>query len=479
MADILPQLASVPQDIAHYGSRVADYIEKHTNSIASDIRDAIDSSSWLPASLRKAAPNGGHSFFPQAPPPPQTFIEKTTAFISRNRTAIAVVLAFAGTTFVLVRRSRKEHSRKRRAKKLRGGGKKEIVVLACSSFHDPLTKSLALDLERRGYIVYITVSTTEEDSLIQSESRPDVRPLWIDLTSTTSNPLVDIHPNLEPIKELLSKSTRSSSPGYTPTGADSLSLAGIVILPGTSGYPSEPLIHLAPNDIIDTINTRVLSPILTVQQFLPLLSRYSQSSSPSSIVLAYPSIPRSLDSPNQIPEIITAASISSLTQSLRREIKAANASITLSEIRLGNFDLAQHKPEQALTQQNHWHSSHRESTSSPSRAIIKGSSARDFHNAVFDALAPPVSYRPFNLFDYTISKPSGTTYVGSGARFYAVVGSTLPSGLVGWMMGYSTPYISKRSSKRDVESDAAKQVRSVWGDKSMAASNEWEQLYRD
>jgi NAD(P)-dependent dehydrogenase (short-subunit alcohol dehydrogenase family) len=406
-------------------------------------------------------------------------MEKTTAFISRNRTAIAVVLAFAGTTFVLVRKSKKEHNRKRRAKKLRGGGKKEVVVLACSSFHDPLTKSLALDLERRGYIVYITVSTTEEDSLIQSEAKADVRPLWIDLTSTTPNPLVDIHPNLEPIKELLMRPTRSSSPGHASTaGVEPLSLAGLVILPGTSGYPIEPLIHLAPNDINDTINTRVLSPILTVQQFLPLLSRFSLPSSPSSIVFAYPSIPRSLDSPNQIPEVITAACISSLTQSLRREIKAANASITLSELCLGNFDVAPRKPEQALTQQNHWHSSHRASTPSPSRAIIKGSSTRDFHNAVFDALAPAATFRPFGLFDYTASKPSGAIYVGSGARFYAVVGSTLPSGLVGWMMGYYTPH-TKRSPQRDVESDAAKQVRNVWGDKSMAASSEWEQVYKD
>lgn len=405
-------------------------------------------------------------------------MERTTAFISRNRTAIAVVLAFAGTTFILVRRSKKEHNRKRRAKKLRGGGKKEIVVLACSSFHDPLTKSLALDLERRGYIVYITVSTTEEDSLIQSEAKPDVRPLWIDLTSTTPNPLVDIHPNLEPIKELLTRSSRSSSPAYTCIAAEPLTLAGIVILPGTSGYPVDPLIHLAPNDIIDTINTRLLSPILTVQQFLPLLSRFSQPSSPSSIVFAYPAIPRSLGSPNQIPEVITAASISSLTQSLGREIRAANASIRLSELRLGNFDVAPCKPEQALTQQNHWHSSHRASTPSPTRAIIKGSSTRDFHNAVFDALAPAVTFRPFGLFNYTVSKPHGTNYVGSGARFYAIVGSTLPSGLVGWMMGYHAPY-DRRSSQREVESDAARQVRSVWGDKSMASSNDWEQVYRD
>lgn len=409
-------------------------------------------------------------------------MEKATAFVDRNLIAIAVVLAFTGTTLVLVRRSRKEHTRKRRAKKLRGGGKKEIVVLAGSSLHDPLTKSLALDLERRGYVVYITVSTTEEDSLIQSEAKADLRPLWIDLTSTTPNPTVDIHPNLEPIKDLLSKSTRSSSPAYGSPSSEPMSLAGLVIIPGLSGYPSDPLVHLAPNDIIDTINTRVLSPILTVQQFLPLLSRYSNASSPTSIVFAYPSIPRSLSSPNQLPEVITAASMASLKDSLQREIRAASAPITLTELRLGNFDISQptHR-EQALTQQNHWHSSQRIEPPSPSRSIIKGASVRDFHNAVFDAVAPPMTYKPFGLFEYTALKPSGTMYAGSGARFYAVVGSVVPSGLVGWMMGYHAPY-RRQTTRRDVESDAARQVRSVWGDKSMSESSQWEQvhhMYRD
>ena len=134
------------------------------------------------------------------------------AFISRNRTAVAVILAFAGTTAYLVHRRKRAHARKRRAKKLPNGAKKEIVVLACSTFHDPLTRSLAVDLERRGYIVYVTVSSTEEDSLVQQEARADLRPLWIDLTTTVPNPIYDTHPDFEPIRELLSKTSRSVSP---------------------------------------------------------------------------------------------------------------------------------------------------------------------------------------------------------------------------------------------------------------------------
>jgi hypothetical protein len=198
--------------VAHYGSRIADYIEKHTNSIASDIRDALEQSSWIPDALRPPPLSDPGHFFSRAPPPPATFYDRTTAWISKNRSTLVAVVVFAGTTAYLVRRKKKQHSRKRRAKKLPNGAKKEIVILACPTFHDPLTRSLAVDLERRGYVVYVTVSSTEEDSLVQQEAKADLRPLWMDLTSTVPNPNVDIHPNLEPIRELLASATMRSSP---------------------------------------------------------------------------------------------------------------------------------------------------------------------------------------------------------------------------------------------------------------------------
>lgn len=51
-----------------------------------------------------------------------------------------------------------------------------------------MTKSIAADLERRGYIVYITVSSTEEEHLVQAENRLDIRSLWIDLTTVCHLP---------------------------------------------------------------------------------------------------------------------------------------------------------------------------------------------------------------------------------------------------------------------------------------------------
>lgn len=46
-----------------------------------------------------------------------------------------------------------------------------------------MVKSISSDLERRGYIVYITVSSAEEEHVVQSENRIDIRALWLDLTT--------------------------------------------------------------------------------------------------------------------------------------------------------------------------------------------------------------------------------------------------------------------------------------------------------
>lgn len=495
---------------------MADYIEKHTNAIAHDIRDAIDSATWIPDSIKPPKSHGGpHHFFHRTPPPPpQTWYEKTVTFVSKNRTTIAVVVAFVGTTAYLVHRRKKAHARKRRARKLPNGAKKEIVILACSTFHDPLTRSLAVDLERRGYVVYVTVSSTEEDSLVQQESKADLRPLWIDLTSTVPDPTNDTHPNLEPIRDLLIKSPSSpqspSSSRYTGSSLGNMTLAGVVLFPGCSGYPMGTLTTLHPSDIVDSINTRLLSPILTIQQFLPLLMRYSTDpKSPAGIVIAYPSIPQSLTPPSQIPETITTASLSALAGSLRREVRASNSNITVTELKLGNFDLGSVSSASKYLQRSlygnastgssssqsssqltltHWHSSQRaaiQRTTLGQSSLIKGSSTREFHNAVFDALAPPQVFKPFGKFEWSSRKKSQVIFVGQGARLYDVVGKVVPPALVQWMMGYrrsqdglSSMSASMSGSGSQIKSDEPTPAASgVWASAGInSESAVWEKV---
>lgn len=50
-----------------------------------------------------------------------------------------------------------------------------------------MVKAIATDLERRGFIVYITVSSADEEHIVRSENRMDIRALWLDLTTVRAN----------------------------------------------------------------------------------------------------------------------------------------------------------------------------------------------------------------------------------------------------------------------------------------------------
>jgi len=59
-----------------------------------------------------------------------------------------------------------------------------VVVLAGSPTL-PLTRSLSLDLERKGFVVFIVCNTIEDEMMVQNLARPDVRPLTIDITDVS------------------------------------------------------------------------------------------------------------------------------------------------------------------------------------------------------------------------------------------------------------------------------------------------------
>ena len=121
---------------------------------------------------------------PQLPPAastPSSAYERAQEWVSRHKLLTGLVVLTAG---VLVYRGYKKgkYSRKtRRARRARNGGRLEVVVVAGDP-KLPLTRSLALDLERRGFIVYIACSTLDDEAMVQNLSRPDVRPLGIDIT---------------------------------------------------------------------------------------------------------------------------------------------------------------------------------------------------------------------------------------------------------------------------------------------------------
>lgn len=58
----------------------------------------------------------------------------------------------------------------------------DVVVIAGSPAL-PLTRSLSLDLERKGFVIYITCNSHEDEVMVKKLARPDIQPLTIDITN--------------------------------------------------------------------------------------------------------------------------------------------------------------------------------------------------------------------------------------------------------------------------------------------------------
>ena len=157
-------------------------IEQHFESVSRTLKDTFRDSPWLPDSVKPLPPPPS---IRRAPKTPLMFLEVSQHWISEHRAVTAAVIAFFGTGAYIIWRRRRSDRAKRRAAKARNGSRTEVIVLA-GSIHSPLTRSLSLELERRGFIVYIPVSNLSEEQLIQSESKPDIRPLNLDITSVRS-----------------------------------------------------------------------------------------------------------------------------------------------------------------------------------------------------------------------------------------------------------------------------------------------------
>lgn len=94
----------------------------------------------------------------------------------------AIVIVAGGAAYYVVRR--KSNRKKRRARKANNGARLEVVVIAGSP-SEPMTRSISMDLERRGFIVYVVCNTIEEEVQVQNESRPDIKPLMIDIVDVS------------------------------------------------------------------------------------------------------------------------------------------------------------------------------------------------------------------------------------------------------------------------------------------------------
>ncbi|KAI4731742.1 DUF1776-domain-containing protein [Aureobasidium sp. EXF-10728] len=378
-------------------------VERHFENVATHLRD------WLPEQMRPRPP---------PPPPSRTLIPATywnqiNRWVSRNTALSAGILAFVGTGAVLVFIQRSTHVRKRRARKSNNGARTEVVVLAGSPT-SPLSTAIAMDLERRGFIVYVITSTREDEEHLRKQSRPDVLPFDLDL----------IHPDkaegqMQRFHHFLARHHHA----FDGASAHRLTLAGVILVPDISSAAVGSISQLSPEAWSTALNAKILHTITVAQHMLPLVTEFK-----SRILLLTPNVVSSLRPPYRAIESTVSSALGAFAATLASELSLQG--LHACHFKLGNIEIAGSKQKRDENKKARG---------------MPGTSIRKLHEAVFDALHS--------------SNPSRTWHVGRGSLIYDFVGSWVPSGVVGWMMGLQhaprnedqqTPELEDSSSDRSI-----------------------------
>ncbi|KAL8642037.1 MAG: hypothetical protein Q9228_001231 [Teloschistes exilis] len=430
LEDLMSYLNAIENTMEGEVSKIADSIDAVTDRISTTLRAALGESAWFP------------DFKPPPPPPPPFvarhvgYYEASTNWISRHRAVTAAVVCFLGTGAYMIWRQRRANRMKRRAKRAKNGQRTEVLVLAGPP-SAPLTRSLSLDLERRGFVVYITVNSLWEERLIQAESKADIHPLHIDITSFLSSQPSSVSSTIRKFNDLL-------DPSYGPRYP--LHLASFILLPQTPSTPQPGAIaDLSADSWSDALTTHLLSPFTLLQAFLPLIQSHK-----STMLFLTPTNATSLSPPQRGLENVVGGGMERFISTLRKE-NATSEGGSIVQFKLGAFDDGSDRDAMKMAVALRHDNGNMSSTpSSPvtEQRRMRGSPLRELHLEVFDAI---------------VGKSRGVVYAGRGSRTYDYLGRTMPEGLVGWMLGLRT---IKQKEKAQANADE--------GAPSSAGSPGWE-----
>lgn len=162
---------------------MADQINAQVDKAALAVRETLAHAQWLPEYARPAPPRREIPIEVVA----LSRYEQVRDWVSRHKVLTGAAIAVFGIVLYRSYRSSRLRRKTRRAKRARNGGRLEVVVIAGSPTL-PLTRSLALDMERRGFIVFVVCNAAEDESLVHSMARSDIRPLPIDVTDVSPGP---------------------------------------------------------------------------------------------------------------------------------------------------------------------------------------------------------------------------------------------------------------------------------------------------
>lgn len=380
-------------------NEIADDVERHFDVVSKQIRE------WIPADtpfIRNLPP-------PRRLPPPTTY-QVVTRWMNTHRALTAGIVAFllTGSVGVLVYVKNKDHKRKRRARRSASGARTDVVVIA-GAVANPLASALYLDLERRGFVVYVVANTNEDEQYVRSQSRIDLLPLQLDLTDPFA-----AQDQLTRFKGLLERE-HVAFDGAEP---HKLNFAGLILIPDTQASPAR-VEKISSEEWSDVLNAKVLNTIATTQLFLPSIMEHK-----AKLLLLTPSVTPSLRLPGHAVESTVYGALQGFTSSLAAELR--DQDIAVSHFKLGNIDIPSITAKQK-----------REGVPQPR---LKATPLRSLHDSVFDALVA--------------SRPRRTWHVGRGSLAYDVIGSWLPPTVIGWMMGAGRKPTVVEEAKEEMQGSA-------------------------
>ncbi|KAK9369935.1 hypothetical protein V1509DRAFT_617990 [Lipomyces kononenkoae] len=455
------------QDIVENSQTVADWIITQRDQILNGV-ESFPSIHISKVTVHQAPP----------PAPPVSTLRKAATWIGKNKILFgAIVLGVAGSAYAgyaYNRRSYRMKKKSRHARKAANGARIEAVVLA-SSPREPIAQIIAADLERRGFIVFMTVHPGEEH-LVLKEDSPDIRPLIMPSPdSADRNAVVD------KFADLIDRQQH---------------LAGVIILPDLY-YPTGPVESISAYDWSDILYTKIVGSVALLSQgFIPLVRRHN-----ARFLLLTPSILPSLCPPFHAPECVIASALTSFALCMQREL--APQGVPFIHMRLGAFNMSVPVPSSYSSGQSSpfMAPSAARGTSSPTSSHVRSYSPatspyRSVNTSIrADVLSWPENIRVVYGRAYTSAvraisgtassivstantsqKSSGsslkelniaifdcltsadrsalrrTQFVGKGSFFYYVLGIILPERAVEWVLGVtsSEPGISGSSYMRTV-----------------------------
>lgn len=276
---------------------------------------------------------------------------------------------------------------------------------------NPLTAALYLDLERRGFVVYVVASTQEDEQYIRSQSRADLLPLHLDLVDAYT-----AQQQIGRFRNLLAREHRA----FDTAEPHTLQFVGLILMPDTTAAPAR-IEDVGSEEWSDALNAKVLGTIATAQMFLPSIVEHK-----AKILLLAPSVTPSLKPAGSAVESTVYGALDGFISTLAAELKEDG--VVVSQFKLGSFDIpAQHAKQRRDGKEV---------------GKVKATPVRKIQDAVFDALVQKGGRR--------------TWYVGQGSLAYEMVGRWVPAGVVGWMMG-------NRQRKERVQEVTEEEMRSSSG----------------